>query len=269
MLWSNKNDLSLSSGNDVSSKCKNLVDLLESMESFILCNHSENLWSFLNELKLNKFNQTVDKKIIRIDIVLDNCGIELASDLILCDFLLSNEYVDIIHLHAKAFPWFISDVVASDFDHLLKQLQADNSLLVNKFQSRLNAYRKENRLVLEHEHTFWTLGYSYDQMETIAPELYLSFKKNSSLVILKGDLNYRKLIGDLNWPFETSLFVAVRGFKPTSLCALRTLKADLVVELDTNEETNTNFRMLKQVYTGDNNKWLTNGEYGVIQFLKI
>lgn len=105
LLWSNKNDLSLSSGNDVSSKVKNLIDLLESFEDCILSDHSTELWNHLNELKANRANKPV-----RIDIVLDNCGIELTSDLILCDFLLRNEFVDKIYLHAKAYYWFISGI---------------------------------------------------------------------------------------------------------------------------------------------------------------
>ena len=46
LLWANKNDLSLSSGNDVSSKVKNLVELLESFKENILCDHTQLLWSF-------------------------------------------------------------------------------------------------------------------------------------------------------------------------------------------------------------------------------
>lgn len=107
LLWSNKNDLSLSSGEDVSSKTTNMIDLLESFEPCILSNHSIELWNFIKELKSNKASSG---KPIRIDIVLDNCGIELASDLILCDFLLRNQFADNIYLHAKSFYWFISGI---------------------------------------------------------------------------------------------------------------------------------------------------------------
>ena len=107
-LWANKNDLSLSSGEDVSSKVKNLVSLIDSLQSNVLCDHLDELWQFL--LKLNEDRKEEKKKKIRIDIALDNCAIELTADLILCDFLLRNNLADQICLHGKLFSWFISDV---------------------------------------------------------------------------------------------------------------------------------------------------------------
>ena len=179
-LWSNKNDLSLSSGNDTSSKCHNLIDLLETFEDNILCNHIEELWKLLNELKSKRSN-----KPIRIDIILDNCGIELASDLILCDFLLRYEFVDKIILHAKAFSWFISDVTRQDYDLLIRQFQSENSIYTNNFQQRLIKYQDNKSLVVDHENNFWTLSHSFDQMKFVAPDLYSDLQK-SCLVILKG-----------------------------------------------------------------------------------
>ncbi len=99
--------MSLSSGEDVSSKVNNLVDLLGSFEDCILSDHSVELWDYLKKC------QIMDNKTKRIDIVLDNCSIELASDLILCDFLLRNNFVDQIYLHAKAYYWFISGLKIS------------------------------------------------------------------------------------------------------------------------------------------------------------
>lgn len=48
----------------------------------------------------------------------------------------------------------------------------------------------------------------------------------SALVFVKGDANYRRLIGDRLWPTDTP-FSDVAGYFPTRLCALRTLKAEL------------------------------------------
>ena len=69
---------------------------------------------------------------------------------------------------------------------------------------------------------FWTFPHDFSEMATAAPELYEELSA-SKLVIFKGDLNYRKLVGDLEWPVQTSFSKALRGFRPAPLVALRTL----------------------------------------------
>lgn len=51
-------------------------------------------------------------------------------------------------------------------------------------------------------------------------------RDESSMVFVKGDANYRRLIGDRLWPTDTP-FSDVAGYFPARLCALRTLKAEL------------------------------------------
>ena len=59
---------------------------------------------------------------------------------------------------------------------------------------------------------FWTYPHCFHRMRTVEPELYATLAE-AQLVIFKGDLNYRKLVGDLNWeatvPFRTALQVCV------------------------------------------------------------
>ena len=71
----------------------------------------------------------------------------------------------------------------------------------------------------------------------------------------------------MNWPHETPLSIAVREFKPTSILAVRTLKADLCVNLDTDLSTNENYRKLKELHPTGNN-WMNTGDYGLIQLVK-
>ncbi|KIO17031.1 hypothetical protein M407DRAFT_33319 [Tulasnella calospora MUT 4182] len=85
--------------------------------------------------------------------------------------------------------------------------------------------------------------------------------EGSGLVIFKGDLNYRKLTGDVQWPAGTTFEEAMgplAGKLP--ILSLRTNKADviaglpkeLVEKMDSDRETNG---------------WRTNGRWGVITFI--
>ena len=232
-LWSNKNDLSLTSGNDTSAKVNNLFELLDAQRSNIVCDHISQLWTYLSTLRGGSSQP------VRIDIALDNISIELASDLILCDFLLRNDCVDTIRLHGKAYSWFVSDVTRHDFDYLLQLLGGDNSLCTARFVQRLHGY------------------------------MYAELSEHCSLLLTKGDLNYRKLMGDLNWPFDTPFAHAIRHFKPTpAICSVRTIKCDLIVNLDTCVETNQAYANIRREFA-DSTKWMTSGDYALVQFARL
>lgn len=75
------------------------------------------------------------------------------------------------------------------------------------------------------------------------------------LVIVKGDANYRRLLGDRHWPITTSVDEAIPYF-PTSFVSLRTLKSDPIVGIS----METYNRMLDH-----DAEWRVNGQYGIIQ----
>ncbi|KAH9393365.1 hypothetical protein TYRP_021878 [Tyrophagus putrescentiae] len=100
---------------------------------------------------------------------------------------------------------------------------------------------------------------NYDQMPTVAADMYGHLCK-SDFVLFKGDLNYRKLVGDLNWPFTTSFKDSLRQFQPTTaVCSLRTIKADVVVGIK-DEATLALVQSLPKT-------WMETGEYAVVHFL--
>ena len=68
-------------------------------------------------------------------------------------------------------------------------------------------------------------------MKTVSPELYSDLSK-AEFLFFKGDLNYRKLVNDRKWPYDTSFTAALEGFTPAKLCALRTIKSDSIVNCD-------------------------------------
>ena len=77
------------------------------------------------------------------------------------------------------------------------------------------------------DHVFWTTPYEFAAMKTVSADLYSQLQE-SSLVIFKGNLNYRKLVADRNWLYATPFSESLGGFHPAPVCALRTLKANLV-----------------------------------------
>ena len=160
-------------------------------------------------------------------------------------------------MYCKAMPWFVSDATKSDFYWLLEQLnQSTASPLWQSTYQRWQQHLRNGQWILQ-THSFFTLAYDFAQMREISPELYSSMSQ-SKLLIFKGDLNYRKLVGDLEWSLQERFEVALRGFYPAPLVALRTCKADVQVELDE--------KLVKQVSKIDP-RWLVNGRWGVIQTL--
>ncbi|XP_071832489.1 damage-control phosphatase ARMT1-like [Apostichopus japonicus] len=244
-LWGNKCDLSISAGVENSQKISP-VEPLQRLRPYILVNHVEQVWKLL---------QSHSNKPLRLDIILDNAGFELFTDLCLADFMMSTSLVTSVHLHYKAMPWFVSDVTASDFHWTLKQLSDSEDKLLSSFGNKWRDYLKNGRWIV-HDHPFWTTCHDFSEMKSVSPDLYQELT-HSDLIFLKGDLNYRKLVGDREWSHTEPYERALGGFNPAPHCALRTLKADVVVGLQKGVDTKIEAR---------NPEWMVSGEYAVIQF---
>ncbi|VDN05355.1 unnamed protein product [Thelazia callipaeda] len=244
-LWGNTCDLSLSCGEQVASV--SLLDMVHQLANKILCNHIEETEDILRSAEVNC-----------IDIVLDNAGIELFADLALAELLMSVCSVKKVRFHGKTMPWFVSDVTSSDFHWIIEMLIGNSNLSLKSFGMKCSQRLTDGHFIFE-AHNFWTLSYPYFRMAEKSPDLYHKLSQ-SSLIIFKGDLNYRKLVGDLDWPLDTPFKVALQGFAPAPLLALRTLKAETVTGL-----SSTVINDLSRKY-GQGKSWMVTGEYAVIQF---
>ncbi|UCC50900.1 MAG: DUF89 family protein, partial [Anaerolineaceae bacterium] len=80
----------------------------------------------------------------------------------------------------------------------------------------------------------------------------------SHLIISKGDANYRRLLGDRHWPYTTS-FQAIMAYTPAPLLALRALKAEVAAGLSPEQIARLN---------KEDEEWMVNGRWGVIQFVQ-
>ncbi|XP_028295317.1 damage-control phosphatase ARMT1 [Gouania willdenowi] len=251
-LWGNKCDLSISAGEDNSQK-SSPIESLSSLHPFILVDDTNAVWATLTSARRQeKLGKT---KVDRVDIVLDNAGFELVTDLVFADFLVSSGLVRQIHFHGKSLPWFVSDVTANDLQWIVRQAMAANHRWLSKCGVQWQTYLKQG-VWRYHDHPFWTQPHEFCDMASDAPDLYASLQE-ADLVLFKGDLNYRKLTGDRDWEHVVDFNTALRGFGPAPLCSLRTLKANVQVGLQPGQA---------EKLTSRDPSWMTNGKYAVIQF---
>jgi len=189
----------------------------------------------------------------RVDIILDNSGIELLCDLVLSDFLLSHKLVASVHLHAKGEPLFISDAMPKDIAGHIAALEASGDAAIKQLAANLQRHIEEGALVVE-SHMFWTAPRLFWEMpRSLASEL-----GKATLVIVKGDANYRRLVGDRTWPVTTLLSDIVQPWFPAPLLALRTLKAEIALGLTVAKAAAAEKK---------DPEWMVNGQFAQIQFV--
>jgi damage control phosphatase ARMT1-like protein len=186
----------------------------------------------------------------RVDIIVDNAGFELVCDLALADYLLTTGRAATVALHLKNHPTFVSDAMPADVPATLALLAAQERPDIQIAARRLQRHLAAGRLRL-HTDPFWTAPLVFWEMPgDLAQQL-----AGSDMIIVKGDMNYRRLLGDRLWPFTTPFANIVRYF-PAPLTALRTIKAELAAGLQPDQI---------RAAGAEDPEWLRNGRWGVIQ----
>lgn len=184
-----------------------------------------------------------------VHIVADNAGTELAIDLALIDALLHNGFPRVF-MHVKAYPTYVSDTTVPDVWWFLRTLaKHDHSFAA--LAGRLVSAIEAGRLRLAPDF-FWNSSHPLWEMPGRLSALFAG----ASLVILKGDVNYRRMVGDAIWPEDTP-FAAATDYFPAPLAALRTMKSDSVVGLPPG---------LGEALEREEPSWRNNGRRGVFHF---
>lgn len=189
------------------------------------------------------------------DIIMDNAGFEFFTDLCLADFLCSLGLADRIRFYVKAMPWFMSDTTLHDFDWALSYLTDSPDDSVRHLVSRWRDYLDRGTwLVVVHK--YWTLPHGFRHMRAVDPALYRQLSR-ARLLVFKGDLNYRKLLEDVNYDTTFPFVRALQGFGPTNLVSLRTVKCDLICGLREG---------LAEELALRSSDWQLTGQFGLVQF---
>jgi hypothetical protein len=204
----------------------------------LVADDSARLWSFLRSGAAN-----------RICVVADNAGRELLADLVLIDHLIETGLASSVALQVKPHPYYVSDAVTADVARCLRRLAASPGSAA-EISARLWAALADGRLILR-THEFYCAPWSFHRLpDDLAHEF-----GRASVTLVKGDLNYRRLVGDREWP-ATLPFADATAYFPGPVAALRTLKSDVATGIDP--------ATLAEL-DASGQSWRTSGTHGLIQ----
>jgi hypothetical protein len=146
-------------------------------------------------------------------------------------------------------PMFVSDATARDVWDLIDAMREKGGRGGDLASRLLRAFDEGNLRVVPD--SFWTgPRFLWDRPARIAREL-----DGASVVVMKGDANYRRVVGDAIWP-DGATFAEATGDFPAPLICLRTMKSDALVGVA--EETT------RELDRADPD-WRINGRRGVVQ----
>lgn len=232
-LWGNRVDLSYNVEQQFGRAAR-----LQDERTNLLVDDASRVWDFLSARPLQ-----------HLLYVADNAGTELALDLALIDHLLETHLAQKITLHLKPQPFYVSDAMPQDVNKTLDAFSKSNDAtraIAGRLRAHLNTRRLELRV-----HWFYPTSLHYFEM----PDDLWNLFQTAGLIILKGDVNYRRAVGDAHWDPTIPFDHATRYF-PTPMVCLRTLKSELILGLQTDE-----VRALDH----HDPAWRINGKRGVVQ----
>lgn len=243
-LWGNQMDLSIwPTGSD--NRENALLKVIQTSSENLLWDDTDDICRYCSSLHNIEY----------IDIVVDNAGIELVTDLILAEYLITSNIANQIRFRLKSFPTFVSDAMEKDLRFTVEYYSNIDSTkypYCHEAGKRWKQFLESGKFVCL-ENNFWVQP---KPMWDIPLDLKNEITK-SSLTFIKGDANYRRLLGDRQWEFAKHSFQNVVGdYFPTPVVALRTLKAEIGCGMKQHK--------IDRAKSIDKN-WLVNGKFGVIQ----
>jgi hypothetical protein len=192
--------------------------------------------------------------------------------MILADWLLQTGKASKVVLNCKTIPWFVSDVMPKDMPLMIKHCldrdffpgketrSEEDYAALETMAKRWEQYIATGQLAVVSD-DFWCNGLSYWYLKSSAPALYEDLKQ-SDLLIFKGDLNFRKLTFDCDWPVTTPFKQAIGPAMAedfTNIVSLRTNKADVIVGLTEEKKIEIESKATKA-------EWRFSGKYAVVEY---
>jgi uncharacterized protein with ATP-grasp and redox domains len=231
-LWGNRSDLSLSSGNVDASVAQG------GNAGKLLIDDSHMAEERINSIEVS--GRTVI-------MVLDNCGAELLADLRLAEYLVNQKHCRVV-LHVKPHPVFVSDATRADIHNHVDQVCRHHIRIGQTLRTLVDSGKIDI-----FEDFFYTSPLEFP----FAPVRVKQQYETASLIIMKGDANYRRMLCDRHFPNDYPLRKLVAATTDSAMLAIRTCKSPIVVDLPK--------EIYDSVHAKDPN-WCVNGTCGIIQF---
>ncbi|MFJ6081321.1 damage-control phosphatase ARMT1 family protein [Streptomyces sp. NPDC092369] len=185
-----------------------------------------------------------------LHLIADNAGRELIPDLLLIAHLLEEGRVRGAVLHLKPYPYYVSDATTTDFVDALRKLTGASGAAAGHGRTLWSATADGTLTVRAHPFAAAPLPFS-SMPDDLRAEL-----AGAELTVVKGDLNYRRLVGDRRWP-PTTPFPDVTAYFPGPVAALRTLKSDVITGLTAETEA--------ALVAAEGQRWRTGGTHALLQ----
>lgn len=233
MLWANKVDLSMYSKDQVAAAAalhhnttasNPVVELtplekwsasFERLDIDLMNNDTDPLVEYILTSVCLTALQTPNST-FNLDIVLDNSGVELAADLMFAVALLSVAPVNVnVRLHGKACPFYVSDTNEHDVAALLDMASnTTEEVDALRFGRDVSSHVENGRIQFYFEDPEWVSPIEFAELPPVLLNRFfytnqLTHQKEedpkllrwlptakSALVVFKGDLDFRRLVGD-------------------------------------------------------------------------
>lgn len=199
--------------------------------------------------KINEYLKSCQGEIHFIN---DNVGADIFNDLILANYLLKTSSSMKIIFHLKSQPFFVSDAMPEDIISTVDFLESINNSYTKSLSFELRNHLDTGKLELKADR-FWTSCLMFSEM----PDYLMQILQKADLTLLKGDVNYRRLLEDRHWPYNTDIR-DITSYFPSSYLVLRTLKGEIIVGLKPGEA---------QFFEAEDPDWLIDGKRGLLQLI--
>jgi uncharacterized protein with ATP-grasp and redox domains len=183
--------------------------------------------------------------------VQDNVGLELVADLFLLDALIRSGLATTILLHLKPHPTFVSDTTRADLDATLDFLADEPDAILRQLGLHIRRHLASGSMQLRQDFFFTSPLPLWEMPPAFRKEL-----EEADFAISIGDANYRRSLGDRQWP-STQPIQEIWRYLPCPWLALRVVKAEIIAGLAPG---------VAEALDIQDANWMKNGRWGVIQF---